>query len=168
MTQPIPPAIVSAFTPHGRLRASINLGNPILANKDTNGAPVGVSIDLVHAFARRLGVNVELVVFEKAAASVDAVRNEQADIGFFAIDPARSEGLSFTAPYVLIEGSYLVMETSPVTDNAAVDSPGLRIAVSVGVAAARLGPETPGGADALYREADADLYVDKAARAVGT
>jgi diguanylate cyclase (GGDEF)-like protein len=47
-------------------------------------------------------------------------------------------------------------------------APGLRIAVSVGVAAARLGPETPGGADALYREADADLYVDKAARAVGT
>jgi hypothetical protein len=38
----------------------------------------------------------------------------------------------------------------------------------VGVAAARLGPEAPGGADALYREADADLYVDKAARAVGT
>lgn len=47
-------------------------------------------------------------------------------------------------------------------------APGLRVAVSVGVAAARLGPEAPGGADALYREADADLYVDKAARAVGT
>ena len=46
-------------------------------------------------------------------------------------------------------------------------APGLRIAVSVGFAAATLGPRTPGGADALYREADADLYVNKATRAVG-
>lgn len=45
-------------------------------------------------------------------------------------------------------------------------SPGLRIAVSAGVAATTLGPQAPGGADALYREADADLYVDKAARAL--
>ncbi len=134
MTQPTSPALVSAFTPQGRLRASINLGNPILANKDSNGAPVGVSIDLANAFARRLGVGVDLVVFEKAAASVDAVRNEQADIGFFAIDPARSEGLRFTAPYVLIEGSYLAMGTSPLTDNASVDSTGLRIAVGAGSA----------------------------------
>ena len=113
MTQPQPmsPALVSAFAPSGTLRASINLGNPILANKDAaTGEPVGVSIELAREFARRLGVGIELVVFEKAAASVDAVKNEKADIGFFAIDPARSEGLRFTAPYVLIEGSYLVRD----------------------------------------------------------
>ena len=114
MSPPLPPAVVSAFAPTGTLRASINLGNPILASKDAaTGEPVGVSVDLARAFAERLGVAIELVVFEKAAASVDAVRNEQADIGFFAIDPARSEGLRFTAPYVLIEGSYLVPAASP-------------------------------------------------------
>lgn len=125
---------MSAFTPTGKLRASINLGNPILANRDERGAPVGVSIDLAEAFAARLGVELELVVFEKAAASVDAVRAEQADIGFFAIDPARSEGLRFTAPYVLIEGSYLVRDTSPLADNAEVDRAGTRIAVGAGSA----------------------------------
>ncbi|MDB5827910.1 MAG: extracellular solute-binding protein family 3 [Variovorax sp.] len=134
MTQTISPAVAAAFAPDVTLRASINLGNPILANKDADGAPVGVSIDLAHAFARRLGVDIELVVFDKAAASVDAVRNERADIGFFAIDPARSEGLRFTEPYVLIEGSYLVVDASPLADNAEVDRGGQRIAVGSGSA----------------------------------
>ncbi|MEB0113666.1 ABC transporter substrate-binding protein [Variovorax sp. RTB1] len=134
MTDTISPAVVAAFAPTGTLRASINLGNPILANKDATGAPVGVSIDLAHELARRLGVGIELVLFDKAAASVEAVKNEKADIGFFAIDPARSEGLRFTAPYVLIEGSYLVPDLSSLTDNAEVDRTGQRIAVGSGSA----------------------------------
>lgn len=134
MTHTISPAVVAAFAPTGTLRASINLGNPILANKDASGAPVGVSIDLAHELARRLGVGIELVLFDKAAASVEAVKNEKADIGFFAIDPARSEGLRFTAPYVLIEGSYLVPDVSSLTDNAEVDRTGQRIAVGSGSA----------------------------------
>jgi len=131
----IDPSLVAAFAPHGVLRASINLGNPILANRDkTSGEPVGVSVDLARALGRRLGVGVELVVFDKAAQSVDAVKSGKADIGFFAIDPARSEGLSFTAPYVLIEGSYLVKQDSSLQDNAEVDRDGLHIAVGSGSA----------------------------------
>ncbi|MFE0020392.1 transporter substrate-binding domain-containing protein [Amycolatopsis sp. NPDC059021] len=127
--------LVPAFAPAGTLRASINLGNPILAGRDAvSGEPVGVSVDLAREFAARLGVDVELVVFEKAAASVEAVRGEQADIGFFAIDPARSEGLLFTAPYVLIEGAYLVPDSSPLTGNAQVDAAGQRISVGSGSA----------------------------------
>src|SRR5208282_2447379 len=99
-----------------------------------SGEPAGVSIDLAREFAGRLGVTAELVLFGNAAASVHAVRNERADIGFFAIDPARSDGLLFTAPYVLIEGSYLVPESSVLTDNAQVDSEGHRISVGSGSA----------------------------------
>jgi polar amino acid transport system substrate-binding protein len=133
--QPIAPALASAFAPSGTLRASINVGNPILARTDAaGGGPAGVSVDLAREFARRLGAPLELVVFERAAASVDAVRSERADIGFFAIDPARSEGLLFTAPYVLIEGSYLVPQSSALTDNAQVDRPGQRISVGSGSA----------------------------------
>ncbi len=126
---------MSAFAPAGSLRASINLGNPILASRDAaSGEPVGVSVDLARELAGRLGVPVELVVFEKAAASVEAVRAGLADVGFFAIDPARSAGLLFSAPYVLIEGSYLVPETSALTGNAEVDRTGHRVAVGAGSA----------------------------------
>ncbi len=81
-------------------------------------------MDLARAFARQLGVEPEWLVFDKAAESVQAVRQGQADIGFFAVDPLRGEGIAFTAPYVLIEGAYLVRDSSPITDNAQVDQAG--------------------------------------------
>lgn len=131
----IDPSVVSAFTPTGKLRASINLGNPILANKHPEtGAPVGVSIDLARAFAKRLDVELELVVFDTAGQSVEAVADERADIGFFAIDPLRGEKIEFTAPYVLIEGFYLVRDDSPIRTNADVDQPHHRVAVGKGSA----------------------------------
>ena len=132
---PIDPSIVSAFTPTGKLRASINLGNPILANRDPGtGEPIGVSIDLAHAFAERLGVDLELVVFDTAGKSVEAVSEERADFGFFAIDPLRGEKIEFTAPYVLIEGFYLVRDDAPIRTNEDVDRSHNRVAVGNGSA----------------------------------
>ena len=129
------PDLIRAFAPTGTLRASINLGNPILANKHpSTGEPFGVSIDLATAFAKRLGVGMELVVFDAAGKSVEAVKGEQADIGFFAIDPLRGEGISFTAPYVLIEGSYMVPNDSPLTSNDEVDHADIRVTVGKGSA----------------------------------
>ena len=128
-------AVVKAMAPSGRLRASINLGNPILARKDAaSGVVSGVSVDLARALAEQLGVEAELVVTDAAAKSVVTVRSGQADIGFFAIDPLRSEGLAFTAPYVLIEGAYLVRAASPLTDNSQVDRSGTTVMVGRGSA----------------------------------
>jgi polar amino acid transport system substrate-binding protein len=128
-------SVVTALTPTGRLRASINLGNPILARRDAaTGEPSGVSVDLARAFAEELGVGVDLVTVDAAAKSVEAVRSGRADIGFFAIDPLRGEGIRFTAPYVLIEGAYLVRRDSPLADNAQVDRPGMRVMVGKGSA----------------------------------
>jgi polar amino acid transport system substrate-binding protein len=129
------PSLLQALAPLGHLRASINLGNPILAHRDANSGEVGgVSVDLARALAQCLGLNLELVVFDTAGKSVQAVTAEQADIGFFAVDPQRSQGISFTAPYVLIEGSYLVRAESALQDNAEVDRPGTRVVVGNGSA----------------------------------
>ncbi len=123
------------FAPTGRLRAAINLGNPILAGRDpATGRPSGVSVDLAQAFADRLGASLELLAFDTAAQSVDAVTTEAADIGFFAIDPVRGAGISFTPPYVLIEGCYLVRADSPLQAGADVDRPGTRVVVGAGSA----------------------------------
>jgi polar amino acid transport system substrate-binding protein len=127
-------AIRAAFAPTGKLRASINLGNPILANAGADGRPFGVSVDLATQLARTLDVELELVVFDAAGKSVQAVVAEQADFGFFAIDPARGADIAFTAPYVLIEGFYLVRDDSPITSNAQVDAPHNRVVVGKGSA----------------------------------
>ncbi|TDK64480.1 ABC transporter substrate-binding protein [Sapientia aquatica] len=126
--------LLNAFCPTGKLRASINLGNPVLANLDASGQAVGVSVDLSNELAARLGVALELVVFNKAAQSVQAVSDGQADIGFFAIDPVRGAEIAFTHPYVLIEGFYLVPNGSSIMNNADVDRSEHRVVVGSGSA----------------------------------
>ena len=129
------PVIASILCPTGKLRASINLGNPILANKNLDtGEAFGVSIDLARELAKRLGLSVELKTFDAAAKSVAAVTSNEADVGFFAIDPLRGEGISFSAAYVHIEGCYLVRQESSIRDNADVDKAGIHIAVGKGSA----------------------------------
>lgn len=121
--------------PSGKLHASINLGNPILANKNAaTGEVFGVSVDLSRELAKRLGVEVELEVFDAAAKSVAAVTSGEADIGFFAIDPLRGEGVAFTSAYVHIEGCYLVRQDSPLKANSEVDKAGTRITAAKGSA----------------------------------
>ena len=126
--------IIAALAPTGRLRAAINVGNPILARLRADGTPAGVSIDLAQRLAAQLGVPLDLQVFDAAAKSVDAVTNDQADFGFFAVDPVRGAGIAFSAPYVLIEGAYMVRSASPLTDNAQVDVVGHTVVVGQGSA----------------------------------
>ena len=130
----LPAGAATALAPSGRLRACINLGNPILAKRDAAGVVSGVSVDLATALAQQLGVPLDLVVVDAAAKSVETVKTGAADIGFFAIDPLRSQGIAFTAAYVLIEGAYLVRQDSPLTDKAQVDRAGTRIMVGRGSA----------------------------------
>ncbi|QRQ86000.1 ABC transporter substrate-binding protein [Cupriavidus oxalaticus] len=128
------PELIAAFAPTGVLRASINLGNPILANRGKDGQPFGVSVDLANALAQRLDLPLQLVVVDAARKSVEVVSSEEADVGFFAIDPKRAATIHFTAPYVLIEGWYLVRDDSPLRANTEVDVAGNRVAVGQGSA----------------------------------
>ena len=128
-------ATVALLAPTGRLRASINLGNPILAGTDpASGRARGVSVDLAHALARRLGVPLETIEFPAATKSVDAVTGGVADVGFFAIDPLRGAEIAFTDATILIEGAYLVRADSPLQANDEVDRTGTRVVVGKGSA----------------------------------
>jgi polar amino acid transport system substrate-binding protein len=121
------------LVPTGTLRASINLGNPVLA-QGTPDAPTGVTVDLAREVAGRLGVGVQFLCFDAARKSFEAVKTGHADIGFLAVEPARAADVSFTAPYVIIEGVYAVPAGSPIETLAAVDQKGVRIGVKEGSA----------------------------------
>src|SRR5665213_1905354 len=58
----------------------------------------------------------------------------RADICFLAVEPARAETVAFTAPYVVIEGVFVVAEGSSMASPADVDQPGVRIGVNEGSA----------------------------------
>ena len=126
---------ITQFTPTGKLRAAINFGNPILANKDAaTGQPVGVSIDLATELARRLGMPLEIITFNAAGKVVEAVKAGTVDIAFVAIDPVRGADMHYSAAYVIIEGAYMVKNDSPIRSNSEVDRAGQRISVGLGSA----------------------------------
>ena len=134
MNTPSTASLADQLAPRGVLRVAINLGNPVLAGLDAAGKPSGISADLSRKLAAQLGLGIEWRVFKKADDSVQCVRADDADIGFFAIDPVRGEGLHFSPPYVQIEGAYMVRSDSPLQSNGEVDQASHRVTVGAGSA----------------------------------
>ena len=125
--------VSSDLAPGGVLRAAINLGNPVLA-QGTAAAPAGVTVDIARELGTRLAVPVRLVCFDAARESFEAMAKGDADICFLAIDPARAAEVAFTAPYVVIEGVFVVPADSGITALADVDREQVRIGVKKGSA----------------------------------
>jgi polar amino acid transport system substrate-binding protein len=125
-----PPEVVKEIAPTGKLRAAINLGNAVLAQKGADG-PKGVSVDLSRELARRLGVPIELVTFEAAGKVFEGIKAGSVDLAFIAIEPVRAAEIEFSSPYVLIEGGYMVPKDSPLKAVEEVDRPGIKIAVGL-------------------------------------
>jgi polar amino acid transport system substrate-binding protein len=126
--------VLRDLAPTGRLRAAINFGNAVLAQKDEAGRPKGITPDLAVELGRRLGVPVEIVTFEAAGKVFEAAKSGAWDIAFIAVEPARATEIEFSAPYVVIEGTYMVAINSPLKEIADVDRAGIRIAVGLGSA----------------------------------
>jgi polar amino acid transport system substrate-binding protein len=125
--------VIADLAPGGVLRAAINLGNPVLA-QGTAAAPAGVTVDIARELGARLGVPVDLACFGAARESFEAMAGGDADICFLAIEPARAAQVAFTAPYVVIEGVYVVPAGSGLTAPGDVDREGVRIGVNEGSA----------------------------------
>ncbi|MFJ4710831.1 transporter substrate-binding domain-containing protein [Streptomyces sp. NPDC088785] len=127
------PDIARDLAPTGVLRASVNLGNPVLA-QGTPDAPAGITVDLAREIARRLGLPVEFQCFDAARKSYEAMAAGRADLCFLAVEPAREAEVAFTAPYVHIEGVYAVPADSELRTAADVDRAGVRVGVKQGSA----------------------------------
>jgi len=121
--------VLKDLAPTGTLRASINLGNIVLA-QGTPDNPTGVTPELARELAKRLGVPCALTCFDGAGKAFDAMKGAQVDIVFLAIEPVRAAEIEFTAPYVIIEGCYIVPNGSALKSPADVDRPGIRVGVN--------------------------------------
>lgn len=127
--------IKTVLAPQGTLRVALNFGNPVLAKRcsETN-EPYGVSIDLARELARQLELDLSFISYESAGHVFADVDNDVWDLAFMAIDPKRAERISFTQPYVIIEGTYMVRTDSALQDVDDVDRKGVQIAVGKGAA----------------------------------
>ncbi|MCF5143173.1 transporter substrate-binding domain-containing protein [Pseudomonas sp. PA-6-1D] len=130
----IDPQVLQQLAPDGVLRAAINLGNPVLAQRGADGEPQGVSVALARALAEELGASLELITFDAAGKVFAALAEDAWRVAFLAIEPVREQQIAFSAPYVAIKGTYLVAADSALTQVAQLDAPGKRIAVGQGAA----------------------------------
>lgn len=127
----ISPSIRSELAPTGRLRVGINYGNPVLATRDpVSGELRGVAVDLARELAARTNLPVELIGFESAGKMFDAGKAGIWDVAFLARDPGRAGEIDFSAPYLEIEGTYLVPPGSPFNKVEDVDRKNVRIGVA--------------------------------------
>jgi polar amino acid transport system substrate-binding protein len=113
------------------LRIGINIGNALLARRDAaTGELRGIAVDLARELGRRLGGTIDLITYDSAGRMADDAKSHAWDVAFLAADPSRAQDISFTAPYLEIEATYLVPPASPLATLADVDREGVRIAVS--------------------------------------
>jgi len=131
----IAPSLRSDLAPTGTLRVGINYGNPVLASQlMPSGELRGVAVDLARELATRTALPIKLVGYDSAGKMVEALQTGGWDVAFLAIDPGRAEQIGFTAPYLEIEGTYLVPAESPLRVIEDVDRKGVRVGVSSGSA----------------------------------
>ena len=123
--------VLKQLAPKGRLRAAINLSNFLLVTgKEANGDPQGVSPDMAKALANQLGVELELISFNRPGELADAISEDVWDIGNIANEPERAKSITFSSPYTLIESTYMVRNSLNINSIKDVDKEGIRIAVA--------------------------------------
>jgi len=116
------------LAPTGKLRVGLNLRRSFLVKQDAaTGEVTGMAVDLSRMLAERLSVTVELVLYPDVGPLVQGARAGAWDIAFLGIDPARSDVMEFTAPYIEVDNTYLVPVNSPIHTLADADRSGVRI-----------------------------------------
>jgi len=122
---------VADLVQSGKLRAGIGVVAPHWAVKDqTSGKLRGVAVEVARALASRVGVSLVPVEYPSPPKVLDGVKENAWDVGFLGIDPSRATVVDFSSPYLEIDATYLVTESSKIQSIADADQPGIRIAVT--------------------------------------
>src|SRR4051812_6002352 len=120
------------LAPSGTLRVGIYSGSPTSVVTDAAGTPHGLAYDLGGELAKRLGVPIEYVRFQRVADIVTAIHDGQVDFTVTNATPARANEVSFSQPVLAIELGFLVPANSPIGKIEDIDKSGVKIGVTKG------------------------------------
>lgn len=170
--QPVPDPWVAELVRAGKLRAALPLPqhtkDPVTGEIRGHGTGT-VTVQIAHALAARLGVEVQLVGSPSPSAVVECLKTGACDVGFLGINPSRAAEVGFAPPHMLVPFTYLVPAGSSIRSVAESDKPGVRIAVvrnhEATLALSRIikraelvGAENPDAAFDLLRTGHADAF----------
>ncbi|SDH94224.1 amino acid ABC transporter substrate-binding protein, PAAT family [Bradyrhizobium sp. Rc2d] len=128
------------LAPGGTLRVGIYPGSPTSMVTDAAGKPHGLAYDLGGELAKRLGVGVDYVRFQRVADVITAIHDGQVDFTVTNATPARANEVSFSQPVLAIELGFLVPANSPIGKVEDIDKPGVKIGVTKGSTSERTLP----------------------------
>ena len=126
----ISPDTIKQLAPTGTLRGGVVVapaGSVFFAIKDAQGAPHGVTVDLLNAFAAALKLPLALQVYDNSGQVTDAVANGACDLAFMPQDAERAKRVDFGPAYFIIGSTYLVPAGSKIQSIDEVNRPGVRI-----------------------------------------
>ena len=123
------------IAPTGKLRVAIAIspaGGAFWSTK-TEAGYAGVPVDLDKEMAAQLGVPVEYVVHQNSGQITDAAGKGTLEKGAWDVtwlpkDPERETRMMFGPVYEVADATYIVKPGSSVTNFAALDQPGIKIA----------------------------------------
>ena len=122
--------IIRKIAPTGVLRIGVNMSNLLLVNsKDKLGVVDGVSPGIGKKLAKELNISFEIVQFANPGLLVDAVNNNEWDIGNIASEKERGKTIDFSDPYVNIDANFLFRVEDNFKNNNDIDQTGIKIAV---------------------------------------
>ena len=157
------------LAPSGTLRVGVYPGSPTSMVTDAAGTPHGLAYDLGGELAKRLGVPIDYVRFQRVADIVTAIHDGQVDFTVTNATPARASEVTFTQPVLAIELGFLVPANSPIGKVEDIDKPGVKIGVTKGSTSERTLPakfknatvvpaESVKIAIAMFGSSEIDLY----------
>jgi polar amino acid transport system substrate-binding protein len=157
------------LAPTGTLRVGIYPGSPTSMVTDASGKPHGLSYDLGGELAKRLGVPIDYVRFQRVADIITAIHDGQIDFTVTNATPARANEVSFSQPVLAIELGYLVPPNSSISSASDIERPGVKIGVTKGSTSERTLPqkfkdavivpaENVKVAIAMFERSEIDLY----------
>jgi polar amino acid transport system substrate-binding protein len=89
----------------------------------------GVGIEIAHALAARLGVEVLPVEYVSPANVVDCLKDGTCDVAILGIEPGRAAEVDFSPAYMEADFTFMVPADSAVRSIADADTAGVRVAV---------------------------------------
>lgn len=120
----------TATAPTGKLRVGFLSSTPLHATKDpSSGEFRGVAVDLGKELARRIGVPFEPVAYSSFSSLMAGAKTGEWDVAMMGINNERASVVDFSAPYMVVEFSYLVPGGSSISSVSDIDRPGVRVAV---------------------------------------
>jgi polar amino acid transport system substrate-binding protein len=133
------------LVPTGTLRGGVVTSpapSAFFAIKDAQGAPVGVTVDLIRAFAEALKLPLDLKVFANSGQVTEAVASGACDLAFMPQDAERAKKVDFGPAYYFISSTYLVPAGSSIKSIDEVNRDGVRIVAISNTTTARSAKRT--------------------------